>query len=140
MVGRLIPTNTSKAQIRNSSLIFHFTKNGFKMKKTFTTTIFTMATSAKKAAKAAKAKPSGKKRAGGGRRPAGEDLATYIANALGASKSPMGISDIAAAVKKAGYNTGSAQFKGIVAMRLSTNKRFKRVERGLYTVAKGGKK
>lgn len=82
----------------------------------------------------------GKKRAGGGRRPAGQDLSSYISKVLGSAKGPMGIADIASGVKKAGYNTASAQFKGIVAMRLSTNKAFKRVSRGLYTLGKSGKK
>lgn len=113
------------------------------MRKTFTTSVSTVIASAKRGGKAAKAgkgkAKGGKKRAGGGRRPAGEDLASYIADVLGSSKGPMGIAAIASAVKKAGYKTGSAQFKGIVAMRLSTNKRFKRVSRGMYTVAKGKK-
>ncbi|MBI3817391.1 MAG: hypothetical protein HY286_01775 [Planctomycetes bacterium] len=85
------------------------------------------------------AKKAGKKRAGGGRRPAGEDLSTYISSALSSARGPLGISEIASAVKKAGYATSSANFKGIVAMRLSTNKRFKRVARGSYTLGKGKK-
>ena len=100
------------------------------MSKTYSTFKSTMATSAKK---------RGKKRAGGGRRPAGEDLSSYIAKALGKSRGAMGITAIASAVKKAGYRTASAQFKGIVAMRLSTNRRFKRVSRGMYTLGKKGK-
>lgn len=102
-------------------------------------TVMSISSAKKKAAKPAKAAKAGKKRAGGGRRPAGEDLSTYIANALTAAKGPLGISDIAAAVKKAGYNTSSANFKGIVAMRLSTNNRFKRVARGSYALGKGKK-
>lgn len=82
------------------------------------------------------AKKGGKRRAGGGRRPAGEDLSTYIADALSSSKGPLGIAEIASAVKKAGYSTSSANFKGIVAMRLSTNNRFKRVSRGQYSLGK----
>jgi hypothetical protein len=83
-----------------------------------------------------KAAKKGAKRAGGGRRPAGEDLASYISNVLGSSKSPMGIADVASAVKKAGYASSSPAFTRIVAIRLSTDKRFKRVERGTYTLAR----
>ncbi|MBI3817082.1 MAG: hypothetical protein HY286_00195 [Planctomycetes bacterium] len=87
-----------------------------------------------------KAAKKGAKRAGGGRRPAGEDLASYITSALGSARSALGISDVASAVKKAGYQSSSPAFTRIVAIRLSTDKRFKRVERGMYTLAKGGKK
>ncbi|MFN0205211.1 MAG: hypothetical protein ACKVS6_02725 [Planctomycetota bacterium] len=86
-----------------------------------------------------KAAKKSAKRAGGGRRPAGEDLASYITSVLGGSKSAMGIADVASAVKKSGYSSSSPAFTRIVAIRLSTDKRFKRVERGMYTLAKGKK-
>ena len=47
----------------------------------------------------------------------------------------LGVSELAVAVKKAGYRSRSADFQGIVNRALIKNpKVFKRVERGVYAV------
>jgi len=73
--------------------------------------------------------------AGKGRRAKGQDLASMMVSAMSSGK-PMGAADIADAVKKAGYQSSSPAFKRIVAMRLLDKKRFKRVGRGMYSIAK----
>jgi hypothetical protein len=73
---------------------------------------------------------------GAGRRKQGEDLNTYIAKVLGGSSKPMGIAEITAGVKKAGYVSSSASLPKIVGMRLSGSKQFKRAGRGKYQLAK----
>ncbi len=46
----------------------------------------------------------------------------------------MSVTDAAAAVQKAGYKTGAANFRTMVNIALSNKKnKFKRVERGIYT-------
>ena len=75
-------------------------------------------------------------RGGGGRRPKGQDLASMIAKALGTSGKPMRIPAIVSAVKRAGYMSASPAFSRIVGMRLMDRKRFKRVGRGVYSLAK----
>lgn len=45
----------------------------------------------------------------------------------------MAIADAAAAVQKAGYKTNSSNFRVSVTIALGDKKRFKRVERGVYT-------
>lgn len=45
----------------------------------------------------------------------------------------MAIADAAAAVQKAGYKTNSSNFRVGVTIALGDKKRFKRVERGVYT-------
>ena len=46
----------------------------------------------------------------------------------------MGVTELSEAVQKAGYRTTSPNFRTIVNQTLIKDKRFKRVERGLYTV------
>ncbi len=84
-------------------------------------------------------KPRGRHgKAGGGRRAPGMDLASIIAKVLAASKEPMGIPAIVAAVKRAGYASSSPSFARIVGMRLGDRRKFRRVGRGMYTAAGGG--
>ena len=65
----------------------------------------------------------------------GKPLADYIVKVLARARKPMRTKDIAAAVKKSGYKSNSKDFYNIVATTLR-DERFKRVERGQYTLAK----
>lgn len=47
----------------------------------------------------------------------------------------MGVSEIAAAVKKSGYKTNAANFRTMVNQTLIKSKKFKKIERGRYTTA-----
>ncbi|MBL8694771.1 MAG: hypothetical protein JNJ88_11805 [Planctomycetes bacterium] len=85
------------------------------------------------------AKKTTKKGLGQGRRPKGEDLVSVMAKILSARKSPMRVTEVADAAKKAGYQTSSPSFVRIVGMRLSMDSRFKRTSWGYYTMKKGGK-
>ena len=58
-------------------------------------------------------------------------LADFMAKVM-KGKKPMRAAQIAAAVKKAGYRTTSANPKAIVSQALIKDRRFKRVQRGLY--------
>jgi hypothetical protein len=90
-------------------------------------------------ARAAVASPGRRRgRRGGGRRAAGQDLASSIAKFLASSSKSMGIPEIVSAVKRAGYQSSSPSFPRIVGMRLGDRKRFKRVKRGVYAIAKRG--
>jgi len=71
----------------------------------------------------------------GGRRPSGEDLASVLEQVLRTSGKPLGIPAIVIAARRAGYVTSSPSFPRIVGMRLGDGKRFRRVGRGVYTVA-----
>jgi len=81
---------------------------------------------------------SGRKRgrpvgSGGGRRPRNEaNLADSMESVL--TGKTMGVTELSEAVQKAGYRTMSPNFRTIVNQTLIKDKRFKRVERGLYTV------
>jgi hypothetical protein len=77
-----------------------------------------------------------RKAKGAGRRAKGQDLATFLTKVLSSSRKPMGIAEITAGVKKAGYVSSSASLPKIVGMRLGTNRAFKRAGRGLYQLAK----
>ena len=88
----------------------------------------------KKARKAKKAKKA--KKVKRGRRATGKPLAEYLKKVLGAAKAPMRAKEIVPAVRKAGYKTFSKDFYGIVATALRDKKTFKRVSRGVYTLAK----
>lgn len=59
-------------------------------------------------------------------------LADALANILDGKT--MSVTDVAEAVQKAGYITTSPSFRTIVNQTLINTGRFKRVERGLYTV------
>jgi hypothetical protein len=61
-------------------------------------------------------------------------LADYLTRAL--TGNTMGVTEVAEAVKKLGYNTSSPNFRTIVNAALMSKKNgFKRVSRGQYTVA-----
>jgi hypothetical protein len=45
----------------------------------------------------------------------------------------MSVTDVTAAVQKAGYNTNAANFRTIVNQCLINSGKFKRIERGQYT-------
>lgn len=70
---------------------------------------------------------------GGGKRPRNSaNLADSMAKVL--SGKTMGVTELAEAVQKAGYQTTSPNFRTIVNQTLIKDKRFKRIERGQYTV------
>jgi len=58
-------------------------------------------------------------------------LAEVMLKVMSKSKA-MGVSDIAAAVKKAGYKSNAANFTSIVNQALIKDKRFKQASRGKY--------
>lgn len=60
------------------------------------------------------------------------NLADALAKVL--ANTQMSVTEVAAAVQKAGYMTTSPSFRTIVNQTLIKDKRFKRVERGQYTV------
>ena len=76
-----------------------------------------------------------KKKAGKAKRATGTPLLTYVQNALGKAPDGMRVKEVVGAVKKAGYKSLSKDFYGIVATTLR-NKKFKRIKRGLYKLAK----
>lgn len=80
----------------------------------------------KTAKKAVNKAPRARKRATG--RPLGE----YLVDVLKAAGSPLRIKDIAPAVAKAGYQSASKDFYGIVATALRENKAIQKVSRGIY--------
>ena len=88
---------------------------------------------------------AGDKPAKGGRRKSrgprarnASPLPDVIEQVMGKGSGPMRVPEIADAVLATGYNTNSANFKGIVNQTLIKEDRFKQVERGLYGLAKGG--
>jgi len=68
-------------------------------------------------------------------RGARKPLAQCLAEALGAAGTPMRAMDLADAVRKAGYSTQDRNFKQTVARALAIDKRFERVDRGVYKLA-----
>lgn len=73
------------------------------------------------------------RRAGGGKRPRNDaNLADSMVEVL--TGKTMGVTELSEAVQKAGYKTTSPNFRTIVNQTLIKDKRFKRVERGQYTV------
>ncbi len=86
-----------------------------------------------KSAKAGKAAPNtGGGKTGTRRRPKNEaNLPDALTSVL--SGKTMSVSDAADAVQKAGYKTTSKHFRTMVNIALLNKKKFKRVERGLYT-------
>ncbi len=66
---------------------------------------------------------------------AGKPLAECIRGVLGKAKGGMRAKDVAAAVLKAGYRTKDKTFNKTVAKTLASDKRFKRVKRGVYKAA-----
>ena len=65
-----------------------------------------------------------------------KSLAECLSGALAKAKGKMQIKDLATAVVKAGYVTKDKNFNQTVAKSLDKDKRFKRVGRGLYVLAK----
>ena len=65
----------------------------------------------------------------------GKPLAQYLTEVLSKTKAGMRARDLTAAVLNAGYVTRDKNFKQTVAATLGTDKRFKRVSRGVYKLA-----
>ena len=84
----------------------------------------------------------GGRRGGGGRARNDQSLADMIESALRSNGGPMKVGDITDAVQRAGYRSGSANFRGIVNQMLIKDKRFAATDRGVYGIkgAGGGKK
>jgi len=71
----------------------------------------------------------------GGKRAVEKPLAEYIQEVLKKEKAGMGINEIAEAVQKVGYKTASKKFSNVITILLGKDKRFKRVERGVFKLA-----
>jgi hypothetical protein len=82
------------------------------------------------------------RRGGGGRARNDQSLADMIEAALRGNGGPMKVGDITEAVQRAGYRSGSANFRGIVNQMLIKDKRFAATDRGVYGIkgSGGGKK
>ena len=80
--------------------------------------------------KAAAKKTVGRAGPGGG-----PSLVVFIRDLLSGAKDGMRAKDIATGVTKSGYKTKSKDFYGIVAAALRDPKNFKRLARGVYTLA-----
>ena len=65
----------------------------------------------------------------------GKPLVSYLRDVLAKAPKGMRARDIAKAVVKAGYPTTSKSFYSIVAATLRDKKNFKRLARGVYTLA-----
>ncbi len=78
----------------------------------------------------------GRRGPGGGRRRAKNDMSLVEALSKVLKNRTMGVTEVAAAVQKAGYKTTSKTFRTIVNQALIKHTdRFKKVERGQYTAA-----
>ena len=82
------------------------------------------------------ARGGGAGRNGRGRARNEKSLNAVIQTVLGRSSKPMGVGDIADAVRSAGYRTNSANFRGIVNQMLIKDKRFTSASRGMYQMKK----
>ena len=91
--------------------------------------------------KARRVKAAGKrgkavKPAGGARRRAtGKPLTAYMKDALKSPKGGLSVTNVVKAVTAAGYKSYSKDFYAIVAKTLLTDDSFKRIKRGVYTLA-----
>jgi chromosome segregation ATPase len=65
----------------------------------------------------------------------GKPLAAYIVGVLKGAAGGMRVKNVMAAVVKAGYATQSKDFYGIVAATLRDETKFKKISRGVYTLA-----
>lgn len=65
----------------------------------------------------------------------GKSLAEYICGVLTKAKGGMRARDVTAAVLQAGYRTKDKTFSKTVAKTLASDRRFKRVSRGVYKLA-----
>ena len=81
-----------------------------------------------KAAKIAKPRPTRT-------RASGKPLNEYMREILAKAPKGMRVKELAAAVESAGYRSASKDFYGIVAKTLLEDRRFKRLSRGVYTLA-----
>lgn len=80
---------------------------------------------------------NGRGRGGGGGRARNEvSLQDAIHQILSKAGGPMNIADITAKVLATGYQTNSANFRGIVNQTLIKDKRFSSASRGMYQVKK----
>ena len=70
------------------------------------------------------------------RRATGKPLVKFIQKALARAKGGLRAKDVTTAVVKAGYPTHSKDFYGIVAAALRDTSKFKRLKRGVYTLAR----
>jgi hypothetical protein len=93
----------------------------------------------KKAPRAARKRPAAKAEAPIAKAPrkraTGRALAEYITDVLKPAADGMRVKHVMAAVAKAGYATKAKDFYGIVAATLRDDSRFKKISRGVYTIA-----
>ena len=72
----------------------------------------------------------------GGRAKNSKSLPEMLHSVLSKSSKPMGVGDIADAVRAGGYKTNSSNFRGIVNQTLIKDKRFASAARGVYQLKK----
>ena len=80
------------------------------------------------------AKPRQSRAEVAGRGTAPVTLADHLEAVMRRAAKAVSIADLMAAVKTAGYKSKSKDFRPVVSLALIKDKRFKRVERGVYTV------
>jgi hypothetical protein len=80
--------------------------------------------------------PFGRRRGRGGRARNEHSLTETIEGVMKGSSKPMKVPDIVNGVLSSGYQSSSANFKGIVNQTLIKDKRFQQVERGVYQLKK----
>lgn len=78
----------------------------------------------------------GRRRGRGGRARNERSLTETIETVMKGSNKPMKVPDIVDSVVSTGYQSQSANFKGIVNQTLIKDKRFQQVERGVYQLKK----
>ena len=78
----------------------------------------------------------GRRRGRGGRARNEQSLTDTIEGVMKGSGKPMKVPDIVEGVLSSGYQSSSANFKGIVNQTLIKDKRFQQVERGVYQLKK----
>lgn len=88
------------------------------------------------ASAAAKKPAAAPKKQGGKRATGGTSLGDTLTKVLGDAGKPMSIPDLTAAVKAAGYASGSAKFSVVVGNVVAKLPGVKRVGRGLYAASK----
>ena len=69
------------------------------------------------------------------KRAGGRPLVEFIVDVLKKARQGIRVKDVMAAVAEAGYVSSSKDFYGIVAAALRDDKRFKKLSRGVYTLA-----
>lgn len=78
----------------------------------------------------------GRRRGRGGRARNERSLTDTIESVMKGSAKPMKVPDIVEGVVSTGYQSSSANFKGIVNQTLIKDKRFQQVDRGVYQLKK----